>query len=114
MSRSFDRRKRLQFLRSPAEVETVPKVAADSHDARQPCRKIAESDRLDEIIQPFQHRTDSRQSDRFIRDGDYEKNGCARQRRVDALRIDRHPVPILPRHLEILPPYSKENNRNTR
>jgi len=96
MNPSRDRRKRSQFLRSPVRIETIPELAADPDNARQPAGKITESNGLDEIVKTTEYRGYLRKSGLFARDGDHEKDRRPRQRSIDALRVDRHPVPTLP------------------
>ena len=50
MDRSLDRRERFQFPWPAFGMETIPEIAADPGDARQPAVEIAESDGLDEIV----------------------------------------------------------------
>src|ERR1700684_4152430 len=100
MSRSRDRRKRSQFLRSPVRTKALPEIAADSGNARQAAGKIAEADGLDEIVKPTEYRGNLRQGGLPAGDGGHEKERRPRQRSVYALRVDRHSVPILPRHPE--------------
>ncbi|MGN6411502.1 MAG: hypothetical protein ACTHK9_08645 [Nitrobacter sp.] len=58
MGGSLNPRKSSQFLRPLVEMKTIPEIATDSDDARQPGGKIAESDGLDEIIKTVQHGAD--------------------------------------------------------
>src|SRR6202035_2830858 len=81
-------------------MQAIPEIAADSGNTRQMGGKITESDRLDEIVKPAEHGENLRQRSLFACHGDHQKNCSPRQRRVDALRVDRHPVPTLARHPE--------------
>ncbi len=76
-------------------METIPEIPTDPGNAGQTAGQIPESDRLDEIVEPLEDGGHFRQSRLFVSDGDHQKNCRLRQRRVDALRVDRHPVPIL-------------------
>jgi hypothetical protein len=96
VDRPLDRRKGFEFLRSLARMETVPEIASDPRDARQPTGEVAKPHRLDQIVQPIERRADARQGGLLGRDGDHEKDRRPRQGRIDALRIDRHPVPTVP------------------
>src|ERR1700692_1627620 len=81
-------------------METIPEIAADPGNARQAAGKITESDRLDEIVKSTEYGRNLRESGLFARDGDHKKDRRQRQRSVDALGVDRHSVPTLPRHPE--------------
>src|SRR5882672_3896499 len=95
MDRALDRGKRFQLLRSLVDVETIPEIATNSDDARKSARKIAERDGLDEIVKPVEHGEHACERRLLARDGDHKKDGGSRQGRIDALRVDRHPVPVL-------------------
>jgi hypothetical protein len=102
VNRSVDRLKPLQLARPLIQMQAIPQIASDADDARQAAGQIAKSDGLDEIVKAVERGRDLRKSRRFIADGDYKKDGRQRQRRIDALRVDRNPVPTFPRHPKIL------------
>ena len=74
MHRTLDACERSQFLGAAVWQDTVPKIAADRGDTRQPAGEIAEPDRLDEVVKAIEHRTGFGDSVRFARDGDDKKH----------------------------------------
>src|SRR5262249_3730393 len=113
--RTRNRRKGLELLRPLVERETIPEAASNSGDARETAGKIAKADGLDEIVKPIERRAGCRKRRRFAPHGHHKKDGCARQGRIDALRVDRHSVPVLVRHYEMLRlPAVRETQNNAR
>ena len=83
-------------------METIPEIATDPGNARQAAGKITESNSLDEIVKSTEYGGNLRESGLLVRDGDHKKDRRRRQRSIDALRVDRHSVPIFSGHTNIL------------
>jgi hypothetical protein len=75
---ALDRREGFELPGPTAGVQPIPDIAAEANDTGEATRKVAESDRLYEIVEPTENRAGLGESGLSFCDRNHEKDGEAR------------------------------------